>query len=225
MIWRIWLGMAAMFAFTALLLFGAAGTLYWRDGWWFIALFVGAGVTITVWLARHDPALLQARMNVRKQKGQPVWDQIVVRSAQLIWWGWLILVGLDGGRFGWLALPDWLIWVGRGGMLFGLWGIYRTFRENSFGAPVVRIQAERGHKVISTGPYAIVRHPMYAAAGIMLASMALALNSGLGVLAALLIEYLLSLRIRGEEQVLRDGLPGYIAYTQRVRYKLIPLIW
>jgi protein-S-isoprenylcysteine O-methyltransferase Ste14 len=225
MTWKIRLVMAAMFVLTGLLLLGAAGTIGWADAWWFLVLYIAAGTAITLWLARHDPALLAARMNVRKQKGQPGWDQIVVRSAQFIWWGWLVLMGLDGGRFHWAPVPDWLVWVGRAGMLIGMWGVYRTFRENSFGAPVVRIQAERGHTVISTGPYAIVRHPMYASAGVMLVSMALALNSGLGVLAALFIEYLLTLRIKGEEQVLRDGLPGYIAYTQRVRYRLIPLIW
>jgi protein-S-isoprenylcysteine O-methyltransferase Ste14 len=214
-----------MFAVTGLLLFAAAGTIFWRDGWWYLGLFILSGTAVTLWLARNDPALLEARMNVSKQKGQPVWDQIVVRAAQFIWWGWLVLMGLDGGRFHWLALPDWLVWVGRAGMLVGIWGVYRTFRENSFGAPVVRIQPERGHHVISTGPYALVRHPMYASAGIMLVSMALALNSGLGVLAALAIVFLLTLRIRGEEDVLRGGLPGYVEYAQRVRYRLIPLIW
>jgi protein-S-isoprenylcysteine O-methyltransferase Ste14 len=222
---RIWGVLVGMFLLTAFLLFASAGTLYWPDGWWFLVLYIVAGLAVTLWLARNDPALLAARMNIRKQEGQPAWDRLVVHSAQFIWWGWLILMGLDGGRFGWSHLPDWLIWVGRAGMLVGIWGIYRTFRENSFGAPVVRIQAERGHKVISTGPYAIVRHPMYASAGIMLVSMALALNSAWGVLAALLIEYALTLRIKGEEQVLRDGLPGYLAYTKTVRYRLIPFIW
>jgi protein-S-isoprenylcysteine O-methyltransferase Ste14 len=222
---RVCLGLAGMFAFTSLLLFASARSLYWADGWWFMALFVAAGTATTVWLARHDPALLEARMNVRKQKGQPIWDQMVVRAAHLIWWGWLILMGLDGGRFGWAPVPEWLVWIGRAGMLVGFWGIYRTFRENSFGAPVVRIQTERGHKVISTGPYAIVRHPMYASAGILLVGMALTLNSGWGALAAVPIEFALALRIGGEERVLREGLPGYVEYTQRVRYRLIPLIW
>ena len=225
MTWRIWLGMAAMFVFTALLLFGAAGTLYWRDGWWFMALFIGAGVAITVWLAGYDPGLLAARMNVRRQEGQPLWDRLVIRLVHLIYWSWIVLMGLDGSRFGWSTLPDWLIWVGRAGMLVGFWGIYRTFRENSFGAPIVRIQAERGHKVISTGPYAIVRHPMYASAAVLLVGMALALNSAWGALAAVFMEFGLTLRIRGEERVLREGLPGYAEYTQRVHYKLIPLIW
>lgn len=222
---RIWAVLTGMFLLTGFLLFASAGTLYWADGWWFLVLYIAAGLAVTLWLARNDPALLAARMNVRKQEGQPAWDRLVVHAAQFIWWGWLIFMGLDGGRFGWSPVPAWLVWVGRAGMLVGIWGIYRTFRENSFGAPVVRIQTERGHKVISTGPYAIVRHPMYASALIMLVSVALALNSGWGVLIALLIGYTLTFRIKGEEQVLRDGLPGYVDYTKRVRHRLIPFIW
>jgi protein-S-isoprenylcysteine O-methyltransferase Ste14 len=177
------------------------------------------------WLAKKDPALLEARMNVKDQEGQPGWDRIVMRAARIIYWSWLILMGLDGGRFNWSALPDWLIWTGRAAMLIGIWGIYRVFRENSFGAPVVRIQAERGHHVISTGPYAIVRHPMYASSAIMLIGWALALNSAWGVLGAILIEALIALRIRGEERVLREGLPGYVEYTQKVRYRMVPFVW
>jgi protein-S-isoprenylcysteine O-methyltransferase Ste14 len=222
---RVWAVLVGMFLLTGFLLFASAGTLYWADGWWFLVLYIAAGLAVTLWLARNDPALLAARMNVRNQEGQPAWDRLVVHAAQFVWWGWLIFMGLDGGRFGWSALPAWLVWVGRAGMLVGIWGIYRTFRENSFGAPVVRIQTERGHKVISTGPYAIVRHPMYASALIMLVSVALALNSGWGVLFALLIEYALTFRIKGEEQVLREGLPGYVDYTNKVRYRLIPFIW
>jgi len=222
---RVWAVVFGMFLLTGFLLFASAGTFYWVDGWWFLVLYIAAGLAVTLWLARNDPALLRSRMDIRKQEGQPAWDRLVVHAAQFIWWGWLIFMGLDGGRFGWSSLPNWLVWVGRAGMLVGIWGIYRTFRENSFGAPVVRIQTERGHTVISTGPYAIVRHPMYASAGIMLVAMALALNSGWGVLVALLIEYALTLRIKGEEQVLRDGLPGYVNYTRKVRYRLIPFIW
>ena len=220
-----WIAMAGMFVLTAVLLFVAAGDPFWADGWWFMGLFVVAGVAVVVWLARHDPGLLAARMNIARQEGQPFWDRLAIHAARFIWWGFLILMGLDGGRFHWLPLPDWVVWAGRVGILLGFWGIQRTFRENSFGAPVVRIQAERGHHVISTGPYAIVRHPMYASALIMLVSMGLALDSGWGALAAVGIELLLVLRIGGEERVLREGLPGYVEYTQRVRYRLIPLIW
>jgi protein-S-isoprenylcysteine O-methyltransferase Ste14 len=222
---KIWIALTGVLLITGGLLFGSAGTIWWADGWWMLGLYGASGVAILMWLARKDPGLLAARMNVKAQEGQPLWDRMVLLAARLIYWSWLILMGLDGGRFNWSALPDWLIWVGRAAFLIGIWGIYRVFKENSFGAPVVRIQAERGHKVISTGPYAIVRHPMYASSLIMLTGWALALNSAWGVLGALFIEFLIALRIGGEEQVLREGLPGYVEYTRKVRYKLIPYVW
>ena len=222
---KVWLALTGVMVITGGLLFVSAGTIRWADAWWFLGLYGVAGTAVIVWLAKHDPALLAARMNVKPQEGQPLWDRMVLQAARLIYWGWLILMGLDGGRYNWSALPDWLIWTGRAAFLLGIWGIYRVFRENSFGAPVVRIQAERGHHVISTGPYAIVRHPMYASSLIMLVGWALALNSAWGAVGALFIEFLIALRIGGEEKVLRDGLPGYVEYTQKVRYRLIPYVW
>ncbi len=222
---RVWLALIGVIALTGAILFVSAGTIRWPDAWWLLGLYSAAGIAIMEWLARKDPALLAARMNVKPQEGQPFWDRMVLIAARLIYWSWLILMGLDGGRFHWSELPDWLIWAGRAALLAGIWGIYRVFRENSFGAPVVRIQAERGHRVISTGPYAVVRHPMYAASLIMLVGWALALGSAWGALGALFIEFLIALRIRGEEQVLREGLPGYVEYTRKVRYRLIPYVW
>jgi protein-S-isoprenylcysteine O-methyltransferase Ste14 len=222
---RVWLALAGVMATTGGLLFMSAGTIRWTDAWWLLVLYAAAGTAVMLWLSKTDPALLAARMNVKAQEGQPFWDRIVLIAARLIYWSWLILMGLDGGRFNWSALPDWLIWTGRAAFLLGIWGIYRVFRENSFSAPVVRIQAERGHHVISTGPYAIVRHPMYASSLIMLTGWALALNSAWGVLGAIFIEFLIALRIGGEEKVLRAGLPGYVEYARKVRYRLIPFIW
>jgi protein-S-isoprenylcysteine O-methyltransferase Ste14 len=222
---RVWLALISVIVITGGLLFVSAGTIRWADAWWLLGLYAAAGVAVMQWLAKNDPALLASRMNVKAQEGQPLWDRMVLIAARLIYWGWLILMGLDGGRFNWSNLPEWLIWTGRVALLLGIWGIYRVFRENSFGAPVVRIQAERGHHVISTGPYAIVRHPMYASSLIMLVGWALALNSAWGVLGAILIEALIALRIKGEEQVLREGLPGYVEYTEKVRWRLIPYVW
>lgn len=222
---RAWAALIGVMGITGGLLFTSAGTIRWAEAWWLLALYAFAGTAVMLWLAKKDPALLAARMNVKAQEGQPLWDRLVLLSARLIYWSWLILMGLDGGRFHWSNLPDWSVWAGRAAFLLGIWGIYRVFRENSFGAPVVRIQSERGHRVISTGPYAIVRHPMYAASLFLLVGWALALGSAWGALGALFIEFLIALRIRGEEQVLREGLPGYVEYAQKVRYRLIPYVW
>jgi len=222
---RVWLALAGVVVITGGLLFVSAGTIRWAEAWWFLALYGSAGTAVILWLAKNDPALLASRMNVKAQEGQPLWDRLVLQAARLIYWSWLILMGLDGGRYNWSNLPDWLIWVGRAAFLAGIWGTWRVFRENSFTAPIVRIQSERGHRVISTGPYAIVRHPMYASSLFLLTGWALALNSAWGVLGAIVIELLIALRIGGEEKVLREGLPGYVEYTRKVRYRLIPYVW
>ena len=107
----------------------------------------------------------------------------------------------------------------------GLVIVWLTFRENSFAAPVVRIQDERQQRVISTGPYAIVRHPMYSGASVYMIGMPLLLGSWLGLLILPLILGALTLRIFIEEDVLRKGLPGYDEYAHRIRYRLIPRVW
>src|SRR5262249_10623166 len=139
--------------------------------------------------------------------------------------GWLVLMGLDAVRFGWSSMPGWAQDVGALGIFLSLWIGYRVMRENSFAAPVVRIQEERGQTVITTGPYRYVRHPMYAGALFFLFGSPLLLGSWWGLVPALLLALMLALRIPVEEKALRAGLPGYAAYAARVRYRLIPLVW
>ncbi|MEJ0023734.1 MAG: isoprenylcysteine carboxylmethyltransferase family protein [Alphaproteobacteria bacterium] len=160
-----------------LILFGSAGTLRWPAGWYFLFLFFGAAALITARLARHDPALLDERMKAFNQKGQPLWDQIFLVLVLLGFIAWLVVMGLDA-RFGWSAVAAPLQLVGAVGVVTGFWIVDRVFRENTFAAPVVKMQAERGQKVISTGPYAVVRHPMYAGAAPLLIGAGLLLVHG-----------------------------------------------
>jgi protein-S-isoprenylcysteine O-methyltransferase Ste14 len=134
-------------------------------------------------------------------------------------------MGLDTVRFGWSAMPAWLRWIGGGGFIFAFWMIYRVFQENTFLAPVVKIQRERGQQVISTGPYAIVRHPLYAAALLLILSTALLLGSWYGLTASAVLASGLAFRTVMEERELRRGLEGYAAYARRVRYRLVPFVW
>jgi protein-S-isoprenylcysteine O-methyltransferase Ste14 len=132
-------------------------------------------------------------------------------------------MALDGGRFGWSSVPVWAQAAGAVLIVLSMLLVARVFRENSFAAPVVKIQA--GQSVISTGPYAIVRHPMYAAAIPIFIGMPLLLGSWWGFL--MLPVYLLGVgwRARLEEKTIRDALQGYDDYAARVRYRLIPLVW
>lgn len=221
---RLWLTLGAMLMAQAICLFGGAGTVRWPAGWIYILFFFACIVAVTWALAKNNPALLAERMKGMNQPGQPLWDKILAGSLQVVWFGWLVLMGLDA-RFGWSAMPDWLEWVGMAGLIAGFWIVHLTFRENNFLSPAVRIQSERGHRVVSTGPYAVIRHPMYAGATFIFAGTALALGSWWGLAAGMLLELSVASRIIGEERVLRADLPGYADYTRYVRYRLIPFVW
>jgi len=134
-------------------------------------------------------------------------------------------MGLDAVRFGWSAMPAWVQWLGAALLLLSYWAMGLVFRENTFLAPVVRIQTEREHKVISTGPYAVVRHPLYAAALAWLAGTALMLGSWWGLVACIAFAIILVIRTALEDRELHRGLPGYPDYAGRVRYRLVPFVW
>lgn len=206
-------------------LFWPAGTFDWPGAWVFLAeMTVGTLVTM-VWLSRTDPALLKERMSGPFQKGQAAWDKIFMLLITFIWMGWLVLMALDVKRWAWSHMPTALTVAGGFLIPLGFLLVLRVFAENSFAAPVVRIQEERQHAVISTGPYAIVRHPMYASALVYMLGMPLLLGSWMGLAAFPLIVALLIVRIFGEEATLRAGLPGYGEYAAKVRWRLIPGLW
>jgi protein-S-isoprenylcysteine O-methyltransferase Ste14 len=211
--------------FFAGLLFGSAGTLVWPSAWIFLILFFGSAVWITRMLARNDPALLAERLKPLVQKDQPVWDRVFISTFVLFFILWLVLIALDAARFRWSSVPRWLQTVGAFGLVLSMWMQYSVFRENTFLAPVVKIQAERGHRVISTGPYAVVRHPMYSAALILLVAVPLLLGSWWGLAATLVLAGLLVVRTIFEEKELDSRLEGYSAYRKRVRSRLVPGLW
>jgi len=216
---------ALWIAFIGVLLFACASTLEWPAGWVFMAELVIGSLAVTLWLARHDPGLLRERMSGPFQRDQVRSDKLFMAFVIVAWHGWLALMALDAVRWGWSRMPPALGVAGAALIAVGFFVIWLTFRENSFAAPVIKIQDDRGHRVISTGPYRIVRHPMYAGAIVYLAGIPLLLGSWLGLAALPLILGALMLRIPIEETALREGLPGYTDYTGRVRYRLLPGVW
>jgi protein-S-isoprenylcysteine O-methyltransferase Ste14 len=222
---KVWAGFALQALAHAVLLFGAAGTLRWLAGWAFLLLFYAGLVLMTIWLARHDPALLAERMKSPVQRGQPRWDQVLMSVFIVLWAVWLPLMGVDAVRLHWSAMPAILQWIGAAGVVAGMWTWYLAFRENTFLAPVVRIQAERGHRVITTGPYAVVRHPMYAGAVVFFVCAALMLGSWWGFGWALMMSALLAVRTALEDRELQRHLDGYPDYAARVRARLVPGLW
>lgn len=206
------------------LMFLSAGTLQWTAAWVYIVVMVGLSLTMGVALARRDPGLMNERLRPPIQKTQTAADKILLSILLLGIFAWLVLMGLDT-RFGWSAAPVWVQVIGALVLLVGIWICYLTMLENSFAAPVVKIQDERGQKVITTGPYGYVRHPMYAGAIVYFAGTALLLGSWWGLAAVLAFILLLAIRTFIEEKTLRTGLQGYDDYAARVRYKLIPMVW
>jgi protein-S-isoprenylcysteine O-methyltransferase Ste14 len=211
--------------FFVALLFGAAGTIRWPAAWAYLILFIAGAFSITSWLARRDPGLLAERLKSPWQKGQPFWDKFLILLMMVAWCAWLVLMGLDAVRFRWSVMPVWLQYVGAALIVLSFWMIGRVFRENPFLTAVVRIQTERGHRVVSTGPYAIVRHPLYASMLIYLPATALLLGSWAGLAGSVVFAGVLVFRTAMEDRELQRSLPGYSEYAARVRYRLIPGIW
>ena len=215
-------GMALVFG---LVLFAAAGTVAWPAGWAFLLLFFGFVVALSGWLLRHTPALLTERMTGVGKADQKPWDRVWFALTNVLFLAWLVVMPLDAVRFGWSSMPPWVQVLGALLSLLSFWLFFVTFRENAYLSPAVRIQSDRGQTVVDTGPYAVVRHPMYAAAAVFLGGTALLLGSWYGLGVGCLIVLSAAARAVKEERALRAELPGYDAYMARVRYRLVPHVW
>ena len=225
MVSRLIIRTGLFLAVMAALLFIPAGTADWPAAWLFLLGMVAWSTAMGAWLVRHDPGLLAERMAPLYQQGQKGWDKILIHCAALLWAAWLAFMPLDAVRFGWSHMPAWIQGLGALCLLFMAYLVYLTFRENTFAAPVVRIQRERGHKVVSTGPYRHVRHPMYAGAMFFFLGTPLLLGSWYGLALAPLMMGMLAARAVMEERMLVAELEGYAEYAARVRYRLIPFVW
>lgn len=222
---KLMLQIVAMLAVFAALLFGAAGTWRWPSGWTFLALFAVLTLAVSLWLAKADPGLLEERMKSPVQRDQKPWDRVFLALLAVVYLGWLALIGLDARRMGWSHVPVAVQIAGAILIVVSFAGIARVYRENSFAAPVIKMQAERHQTVISTGPYAVVRHPMYAFGLLQFAGMPLMLGSWWGLAAVPPIVAALVFRTLGEERMLKAELSGYEAYARRVRWRYAPGIW
>jgi len=214
----------ALFVLFCLALFLSAGTLAWLNGWIYVGLFFGFFVGVNVWLYKHNPGLLQERMSLGRsdQKG---WDKIIFPILLILPFAWLVFISFDAVRFLWSPVPIWLQVVGAAILLCSFYLFFLTFRENSYLSTVVRIQTDRGHTVVSTGPYHYVRHPMYAGFLLFMVGTPLLLGSLYGVLLGLTFMLALAKRAILEEQTLQNELSGYADYLAQVKYRLIPYVW
>jgi protein-S-isoprenylcysteine O-methyltransferase Ste14 len=174
---------------------------------------------------RHDPALLASRLSAPVRRDQMPWDRVFMLAAFIVFIGWMVLIALDASRFGWSHMPLWVQALGAVLIALGMLVVWVTFCFNTFAAPQVRVQAARAHRVVTDGPYRIVRHPMYAGSILWLLGVPLLLGSWWGVAAVPLLVAGLAPRAVGEERMLRRELAGYDEYAKRVTFRLIPGIW
>jgi protein-S-isoprenylcysteine O-methyltransferase Ste14 len=212
-------------AIMLVLLFVPAGTWAWPAAWVFLIEFGIASTLITRWLQRHNPVLLEERMKPLIQREQKPWDRKLMTAFLVLWCAWFVVMSLDAVRFGWSHMPLWLQVLGAVAIAVSMYIMFLIMRTNSFAVPVVKIQAERGHRVVSHGPYAVVRHPMYGGTLLLIAGIPLLLGSWWGLALAPLIILLFAVRAVMEERMLMAELPGYTDYAARVRYRLVPYLW
>lgn len=209
-----------------LLILVLAGDWRWIEGWIYIAIFWVFSLVSSVRMYFKDPGLFKERFSSPVQKEQKAWDKIVIFLVICSYLAWMVICPLDAKRFGWSPqLPLWLKAVGTVMTVTGFWLFYETFRENTFAAPVIKMQEDRKQHVISTGVYGFVRHPLYLGASLYVVGGAVLMSSIFGVIVGLVFVAILAFRSIGEETMLRADLDGYEEYTRRVRWRLIPFIF
>lgn len=207
---------------SGLLLFLPAGTFDYWQAWVFTAVFFVCSLVTTVYLAVRDPKLLARRMKVGPQAEREETQKVIMTAALICFAAIPVVAALDH-RFGWSLVPTWVVLLGDGLIVLSYAAFLAVFRANSYGASTIRI--EEGQTVISTGPYALVRHPMYAAAAVLLAGMPLALGSWLALAAIPPAIAGLVWRLVDEEHFLVAHLEGYAEYRRRVPKRLVPFVW
>jgi protein-S-isoprenylcysteine O-methyltransferase Ste14 len=219
---RAWLSLAVLAVILILLLFGCAGSLRYWQAWIYLLLFFGLSAAITFDLLRRDPALLERRMKGGPTAEQRPVQRFIMIGASAGFIGLLVVPALDY-RFRWSIVPPTVVVLGEVLFALGFGFIARVYRENTYTSATIEVA--EGQRVITTGPYAVVRHPMYASGLVYVVGTPLALGSYWGFLALAFMLPFLLWRLVDEERLLARDLPGYADYQKKVRYRLVPLLW
>ena len=207
------------FVIIGVLLFLPAGTLNYWNAWLFVTVLFIPMLFLGIVMLFRSPELLAKRLDAKEKVDEQKW---VVALSGIMFVASFVVAGLNF-RFSWHSLPDYLIWSGASIFLLSYIMYAEVMRENAFLSRTIEIQENQ--KVVDSGLYGIVRHPMYSATLLMFLSIPLILGSLISFVIMLSYIPIIAIRIRSEEQVLEDGLEGYKEYKQRVRYKVIPFVW
>jgi protein-S-isoprenylcysteine O-methyltransferase Ste14 len=201
------------------MLFIPAGSLKFWQAWVYMAIICVPMLPATIYFYKHDPRLVERRMRMKEKVSE---QKLIMKLANLIFVITFSLPGLDY-RFGWSRVALWLTMISQAVVLGSYLMTYRVLKENSFASRIIEVEA--GQRVISTGPYRIVRHPLYLGATLMLLFTPFALGSYWALLAFGPLVALIVFRLLNEEKVLRRELPGYSEYCLRTRFRLVPFVW
>jgi protein-S-isoprenylcysteine O-methyltransferase Ste14 len=207
------------FAFYSALFFGTAGTFDYWEAWVFMGTLFIPAILALIYFVRADPELLKRRMRMREERTP---QKVIMLMFTATWLLVVVLPGLDH-RFDWSAVPAWLVIFADVVVLASYTFVVRVMLENRYASRTIGV--EEGQELVTTGLYALVRHPMYLGILPMTVFVPLALGSWWAVIPALAIPPFLVMRILDEEEVLKEGLPGYVEYVQKTRSRLIPGVW
>jgi protein-S-isoprenylcysteine O-methyltransferase Ste14 len=215
-------GFAVLFAALAAALFGPAWSFDYWQAWLFLAVFATAGAGVTIDLARRDPALLARRVKAGPAAEPTPRQKWIQGLASLAYLAVFVVAGFDH-REGWSHVPGAAVIAGDALVALGMFVVFRVFRANSFTSAVVEVS--RDQPLVSTGPYAVVRHPMYAGALVMMLGVPIALGSWWGLVPVAAMVAVIVARLLDEEALLATQLPGYAEYRRRVEHRLVPGVW
>jgi protein-S-isoprenylcysteine O-methyltransferase Ste14 len=215
-------GLLRLFVTLAALLFLPAWTLRYWQAWVFLCAFFAPVLGITLYLMKRDPELLERRVDAGPGAEKERTQKIIQALAAIAFIAVILFPAFDH-RFGWSRVPAYVAVAGDFLVAIGLVFIFLVFRENTYASGAIEVDA--GQKVISTGPYAMMRHPMYTGAIVMLLGVPLALGSWWGLLVLVPFTLVILWRLLDEEKFLARNLPGYSEYRNKVKYRLVPLVW
>jgi protein-S-isoprenylcysteine O-methyltransferase Ste14 len=219
---KAWLGLAFLTVVMGLLLFVPAGTIRYWQAWTYLGIYFWASFFITIYLMKKDPALLRRRMSGGPTAEKEKTQKVIMLFASVGFVASLIVPALDH-RFNWSSVPVYLVIIGDAMTALWFYVMFLVFKVNAFSSATIEVAEDQ--KVITTGPYAVVRHPMYAGGLMFFIGTPLALGSYRGLLPFAVVLPALIWRLLDEEKFLGKNLPGYVEYCTKVRYRLIPHIW
>jgi protein-S-isoprenylcysteine O-methyltransferase Ste14 len=215
-------GLAALALVMGVALFVPAGTMRWAEAWVYLGVFLGSSLLVTIDLARRDPALLERRTHAGPIAEPSPRQKVIQAVASVAFLGQLVLPGLDH-RFGWTHVPAPVAFASEVLVALGFFVVARVFRANTYTSAVIEVGASQ--RVVSTGPYAVVRHPMYAGALLLMGATPIALGSLVGLAAWVLLTTTIVVRLLDEERVLARELEGYEEYCRTTRWRLLPHVF